>query len=76
MTTKLTIKVYLDDGRVYEYDVVDADKAREHASAIVTGGYRHNDGEVFEHYGPHRILKVKVCGGPIPTGYIDKASGT
>lgn len=72
----ITISVYLDDGRVYEYDVASPDKAREHAAAIVSGGYRHNDGEVFEHYPPHRILKVKTSGEPIPTKYADRATGT
>lgn len=72
----LTINVYLDDGRVFAYDVTTADKAREHASAIVSGGYRHNDGETFEHYPPHRISKVKVSGGPVPTQYLDRVTGT
>lgn len=75
-TTPLVVQVYLDNGVVYEYDVVGAHKAREHASAIVLGGYRHNDGKgEFEHYGPHRILKVKVK-GIIPTKYPDRVSGT
>ena len=39
-------------------------------------GYRHNDGECFEHYGPHRILKVKITGGSIETSYPDESSGT
>lgn len=79
--TEATVAVYLDDGRVYEYDLrnEDADtlasSAREHAAAIVQGGYRHNDGTVFEHYPPHRILKVKV-GGAIPTLYPDRVRGT
>ena len=58
MTEKITMRVYMDDGRVYEYDVYGADKAREHAAAICAGGYRHNDGKTFEHYPPHRVLKV------------------
>ena len=69
------IQVYLDDGRVYCYVVASPEKAREHAAAIAMGGYRHNDGEVFEHYPPHRILKVKVA-GKIPTKYQDEATGT
>jgi hypothetical protein len=91
---KATIQTYLDDGRVFEYDVeapkdpvlgsldrerwqrnfVDS-KAREHAAAIVAGGYRHNDGEEFEHYPPHRILKVKVTPAP-STSYPDRMKGT
>lgn len=72
----MTVEVYIDDGRVYSYEVANADKAREHAAAIVRYGYRHNDGETFEHYGRHRILKVKVTGGPVPTRYPDTPSGT
>jgi hypothetical protein len=69
-----TIKVYLDDGRIFYYEVSSEEKVREHASAIVMTGYRHNDGEIFEHYPPHRILKVKSEG--IKTNYPDKVQGT
>jgi hypothetical protein len=57
--TNFKVQVYLDDGRVFEYEVSSAEKVREHAAAIIKGGYRHNDGKVFEHYPPHRLLKVK-----------------
>ena len=50
-------------------------KVREHAAAIIIGGYRHNDGKTFEHYPPHRILKVK-CKEVIPTNYPDRSRGT
>lgn len=70
-----TILVYLDDGRVFSYQVSTEEKVREHASAIVKGGYRHNDGEIFEHYPSHRILKVK-CNQPISTNYKDTTQGT
>lgn len=72
----MTISVYLDDGRVYEYDVASAEKAREHAAAIVRDGYRHNDGTTFEHYPAHRIVKVKASGGEVPTKYLDRVTGT
>lgn len=73
----VTIKVYMDDGRVFEYEVASHDKAREHASAIIATGYRHNDGAgEFEHYPPHRILKVKAVGAPVPTAYPDTVTGT
>lgn len=71
---KFTIKIYLDDGRIFYYDLESPEKVREHASAIIAGGYRHNDGNTFEHYPPHRILKVK-CEN-IPTTYPDKCIGT
>ena len=72
----MKIEVYLDDGRVFQYEVATADKAREHADAIVKNGYRHNDGKVFEAYPAHRITKVKVTGGPVPTAYPDQVTGT
>ncbi|MDO8504344.1 MAG: hypothetical protein Q7S36_00625 [Candidatus Liptonbacteria bacterium] len=77
MKGKLFVQTYLDDGRVFSYEVPNASKAREHAAAIVSGGYRHNDGKgEFEHYPPHRILKVKVGPGIVPTKYPDEVSGT
>lgn len=71
---KFKIQVYLDDGRIFFYHVDSAEKVREHTSAIIATGYRHNDGEVFEHYPPHRISKVKSKG--IPTNYPDQVEGT
>ena len=71
---KFKIQIYLDDGRIFYYYVESAEKVREHSAAIVAGGYRHNDGKVFEHYGPHRILKVKSH--DIPTNYPDQVEGT
>ena len=68
------IEVYLDDGRVFGYDVPSAEKVREHSSAIIKDGYRHCDNNIFEHYPPHRILKVKSHG--ISTMYPDIVRGT
>ncbi len=75
MSDKYTVQVYLDNGLVFEYDVASPAKLREHAAAIVKDGYRHNDGTTFEHYPPHRILKVK-CSEIIPTMYPDRTRGT
>ena len=72
--TKFIIDVYIDDGRIFYYYVDSAEKVREHASAIIMSGYRHNDGKIFEHYPPHRILKIKSQN--IPTLYIDNVRGT
>lgn len=78
---KLTIATYLDDGRVYEYEVEDESNsmcqamASEHAASIVRGGYRRCDGKGLTHYPPHRILKVKVL-GDIGTSYHDRVRGT
>lgn len=69
-----TISVYLDNGIIFEYSVGSPEKVREHIHAIIQTGYRHNDGEIFEHYPPHRISKVKSSN--IPTNYKDKPKGT
>lgn len=72
---KFIVSVYLDDGRVFEYDVESAEKVREHAHAIVDSGYRHCTKEgLFEHYPSRRILKVKSKG--ISTSYPDRVRGT
>jgi len=68
------VQVYLDDGRVFEYDVESEEKVREHASAIISTGYRHCDGKTFEHYPPHRVIKVKS--NNISTSYPDTVRGT
>lgn len=71
----MKIEVYLDDGRVFSYEVDSANNVREHSSAIIKSGYIHNDSEgLFEHYPPHRILKVK-CKNFIPTKFPDNIDG-
>jgi hypothetical protein len=74
MSEEFKIEVYLDDGRIFLYHVKSEDKVREHAHAIITTGYRHNDGEVFEWFPPHRISKIKSRN--ISTQYTDKVAGT
>lgn len=68
------VSVYLDDGRVFEYEVSDAAKAREHSHAIIMTGYRRVVENELEHYPPHRISKVKITGAD--TAYSDKVRGT
>ena len=70
------VSVYLDDGRVFDYEVANAMKGREHASAIVKTGYRHSEGNDLEWYPPHRIVKVRVIGGCESSAYIDHARAT
>ena len=70
-----TVKVYLVSGVVYEYEIVNPNKGREHAYKIMNEGYRHNDGKEFVWYGPHWIDKVKIDPPP-ETHYPDKESGT
>ena len=72
------ISIYLDDGRVFEYNVSSPEKGREHASAIVNTGYRHTskDSDDLEWYPPHRIVKVKVAGGGESSLYRDTTRTT
>lgn len=70
------ISVYLDDGRVFEYEAADSMKGREHAAAIIAGGYRHSDGDDLEWYPPHRITKVKVLGACESSAYKDMTRAT
>lgn len=72
----IKIAVYLDDGRVFEYETASPDKAREHTHAIVLTGYRHTVAGCLEHYPPHRISKVKATGDGIGTSYPDQVRGT
>jgi hypothetical protein len=72
------ISVYLDDGRVFEYEVADAMKAREHVSAIIKTGYRHTaEGTAdLEWYPPHRVVKVKASGAGETSAYRDQTRAT
>jgi len=74
----IKLSVYMDDGRVFEYDVSSPDKAREHASAIIITGYRHTPKETddLEWYPPHRINKIKINGGGETTKYKDTVRAT
>jgi hypothetical protein len=72
----MKVEVYIDNGLVFSYSVANAEKAREHSHAIVMTGYRHATEDCFEHFGPHRILKVKVTGGKVDTKYPDEVRGT
>ncbi len=74
---KARISVYIDDGRVFFYDVVHAEKAREHASEILRSGYRHmwKEGEM-EWYPVHRIRKVKIESAGMDSMYYDETRGT
>lgn len=69
----ITVSVYVDDGRVFEY-LCAPEKGREHAGAIVATGYRSVRSGVLEWYPPHRITKVKVTGQD--TSYTDTVRGT
>ena len=69
------IRVYFKTGQVYEYEIDNPEKAREHCAKIFETGYRHNDGKEFVWFGPHYIDKIKVLPAP-STEYPDKELGT
>jgi len=72
------VAVYLDSGIVFEYEVRDPMKGREHAAAIIKSGYRHTpqDSDDLDWFPPHRIDKVKVVGGAESTKYRDTTRAT
>lgn len=72
------VEVYMDDGRVFAYEVSNPAKAREHGFAIIQSGYRHTPegSDDLEWYPPHRISKIKVTGGAESTTYRDKVRAT
>ena len=55
---KTKINVYLQDGRVFSYNVEDSFKAREHAHRIVNYGWRNVVNGMMEYYPVHQVLKV------------------
>jgi hypothetical protein len=76
MKQKSIVEVYMDDGRVFSYFVSNSMKGREHASKIISTGYRHTEDSNLEWYPPHRIDKVKVTGGGESTKYKDNIRAT
>ena len=74
-TDKYKIRVYIDDGRVFVYEVTGESSAREHSDAIARGGYRHWIKDGLEFYPVWRILKVKVV-GHVSTNYVNSMEGT
>lgn len=74
----IVLSIYMDDGNVWEYEVANLAKAREHASAIIKTGYRHTpeDSEDLEWFPPHRIVKIKIPGGGESTAYRDTHRAT
>lgn len=56
--TSTQINVYMQDGRVFKYNVANTAKAREHAHRIITLGWRNVTDGIMEYYPVHQILKV------------------
>jgi hypothetical protein len=73
-----TISIYMDTGVVFEYEVSNSTKGREHAHAIITTGYRHTPkgSDDLEWFPPIRIDKVKVSGAGESTSYKDTTRAT
>lgn len=54
----VTINVYMQDGRVFSYDVDDVAKAREHCHRIINYGWRNTEGDMMCYYPVHQVLKA------------------
>lgn len=52
------ISVYLQDGRIFEYEVANSTKAREHAHRIINFGWRNWEEGRECYYPTHQVLKV------------------
>jgi len=57
------IKVYMQDGRIFEYEVSAPQKAREHCHRIINYGWRCDEEKDLVYYPVHQINKVVICGG-------------
>lgn len=66
-----TIMVYFKDGRVFEYEVTDIAKARDHMAKIWELGYRHVKNGTLEWFGPHYLDKIKYVGDDSQTNHPD-----
>ena len=49
----------MQDGRTFNYGVLNAVKAREHAHRIINYGWRNIEDEYMVYYPTHQVLKVK-----------------
>ncbi|MBT6050794.1 MAG: hypothetical protein HOG49_28665 [Candidatus Scalindua sp.] len=58
MKKSITINVYMQDGRVFKYEVSDSAVAREHAHRIITEGWRNVENGIMSYYPVHQVLKV------------------
>jgi len=54
----IDVNVYMQDGRVFTYQVEDSIKAREHAHRIINYGWRNIVNDVMEYYPIHQVIKV------------------
>lgn len=52
------IKIYLDNGLTYSYDVRSEGEVKEDVRNIIKSGYKHKNDK---HYPPERILKIESC---------------
>lgn len=58
------IQVYMKTNRVFEYEVSDFGKAREHAKRIVTEGYTNWEEDGLVYYPLEQVFKVKILDYP------------
>lgn len=54
----MRIYIYFKNGNVFQYEVENCEKAREHAEKIWTTGYKVKIGSRHEWFGPHYLDKI------------------
>ena len=57
------IRVYMEDGRRFNYKAIDINKAREHAHRIINFGWRTSENDDLAYYPVRQINKVVIVGG-------------
>ncbi len=57
------ISVYMQDGRIFVYEVSNSTKAREHAHRIINYGWRNWEEGRECYYPVHQVLKVTFSMG-------------
>jgi len=65
----ITIRVVIDDGTVYRYEVETIPSAREHCHKIMTLGYRSDTPDKMKYYPVHRISHIEFL---VPDGERDE----
>ena len=65
----ITIRIVLDNGTVFKYDVKDLVSMREHLHKIMVNGFRSDNADGFRCYPIHRISHIDSI---IPDGLKDE----
>lgn len=70
------LMIYFHDGRVFEYNVDSAVRARAHMDKIWKYGFRSTADGDLTWYGPHYIDRIRYVGSDAASNYPDTVRGT